>query len=56
MPSAQYQLEEEEKLAEQQQEVLQQNYKKHEIIESIVQDGSLDRLAAQYRMNMDQEH
>ncbi|CAA7398784.1 unnamed protein product [Spirodela intermedia] len=48
----QYQLEEEEKLAEQQQEVLKQNYEKHEIIEGIVQDGSLARLAERYKMKI----
>ncbi|CAA6662386.1 unnamed protein product [Spirodela intermedia] len=47
-----YQLEEEEKLAEQQQEVLKQNYEKHEIIEGIVQDGSLARLAERYKMKI----
>ncbi|MQL78745.1 hypothetical protein Taro_011178 [Colocasia esculenta] len=48
-----YQLEEEEKLDTQQQQVLKQNYKKFEIIENMVQDGSLHRLAGHYNMNID---
>uniref|UniRef100_A0A1D1YJ26 Paraspeckle component 1 n=1 Tax=Anthurium amnicola TaxID=1678845 RepID=A0A1D1YJ26_9ARAE len=47
-----HQREEEEKLAKQQEEALKQNYKKFEIIENVVQDGSLQRLASRYNMSI----
>lgn len=45
-------LEEEEKLAKQQEETLKANYTKHEMIESIMQDGSLPRLARKYGLSL----
>ncbi|CAL9120422.1 unnamed protein product [Musa textilis] len=49
----QHQLEEEEKLAKHQEETLKTNYKKYEMIESIVQDGTTSRLARHYGVRLD---
>ncbi|CAD5178737.1 ASI1-immunoprecipitated protein 1-like [Musa acuminata AAA Group] len=48
-----HQLEEEEKLAKHQEEMLKTNYKKYEMIESIVQDGTTSRLARHYGVRLD---
>lgn len=45
-------LDEEEKLAKQQEETLKANYAKHELIESIMQDSSLPRLARKYGLSL----
>ncbi|XP_072989545.1 ASI1-immunoprecipitated protein 1-like [Typha latifolia] len=49
------QLEEEEKLAKQQQEMLSGNYRKYEMIENIMQDGTVARLARHYGVNFADE-
>ncbi|KAJ9671170.1 hypothetical protein PVL29_027245 [Vitis rotundifolia] len=46
------QLEEEEKLAKQQAEVLKTNYKKYEMIDSVLADGAARRLARHYNFNV----
>ncbi|KAH7680940.1 RNA recognition motif domain-containing protein [Dioscorea alata] len=46
------QLAEEEKLAKQQSEQLKTNYKKYEMIENIMQDGTAARLARYYGVNL----
>ncbi|KAF3457706.1 hypothetical protein FNV43_RR02364 [Rhamnella rubrinervis] len=46
------QLEEEEKLALQQQNTLKSNYKKYEMIDSVFADGAARRLARIYNMNV----
>ncbi|KAK6925365.1 hypothetical protein RJ641_009691 [Dillenia turbinata] len=46
------QLEEEEKLSKQQAEALKTNYKKYELIESTMADGTLTRLACYYNLNL----
>lgn len=48
----QNQLEEEEKLAKQQAEVLKTNYKKYEMIDSVLADGAARRLARHYNFNV----
>lgn len=48
-------LDEEEKLATQQEEMLKANYAKQEMIEGIMQDGSLPRLARKYGLNLGTE-
>ncbi|CAK9174556.1 unnamed protein product [Ilex paraguariensis] len=45
------QLAEEEKLANQQSETLKANYKKHELIEGVLTDGTANRLARRYNIN-----
>ncbi|CAK9313672.1 unnamed protein product [Citrullus colocynthis] len=45
-------LAEEEKLAKQQQEALKGNYKKYEIVESVMADGTARRLAKHYNMRV----
>ncbi|KAA8518807.1 hypothetical protein F0562_016419 [Nyssa sinensis] len=45
-----HQLEEEEKLANQQAETLQANYKKYDLMESVLIDGSAKRLERHYNM------
>ncbi|KAK1324012.1 hypothetical protein QJS10_CPA02g00491 [Acorus calamus] len=47
-----FQMEEEEKLAKQQSEMLNANYKKYESIENIMQEGALNRLARHYKVNV----
>ncbi|KAG5533702.1 hypothetical protein RHGRI_027776 [Rhododendron griersonianum] len=47
----QYQLEEEEKLAKQQAETLEANYKKYELIEKVLKDGTAKRLGHRYGIN-----
>ncbi|XP_072965759.1 ASI1-immunoprecipitated protein 1-like [Typha angustifolia] len=49
------QLEEEEKLAQQQREILNANYKKLEMIENIMQKGTVSRLARFYGLNLADE-
>eukprot|EP00262_Sarcandra_glabra_P007281 TRINITY_DN19994_c0_g1_i1.p1 TRINITY_DN19994_c0_g1~~TRINITY_DN19994_c0_g1_i1.p1 ORF type:complete len:200 (+),score=39.30 TRINITY_DN19994_c0_g1_i1:340-939(+) len=46
------QLEEEEKLAKQQAETLKTNYKKIELIDGIMTDGTIQRLARHYQVNI----
>ncbi|XP_058224432.1 uncharacterized protein LOC131333748 [Rhododendron vialii] len=48
----QYQLEEEEKLAKQQAETLEANYKKYELIEKVLKDGTAKRLGHHYGINI----
>lgn len=48
----QFQLAEEEKLAKQQSEQLKTNYKKYEMIENIMHDGTAARLARYYGVNL----
>ena len=43
---------EEEKLAKQQQETLKGNYKKYEIVDSVMADGTARRLAKHYNMRI----
>ncbi|XP_058195381.1 uncharacterized protein LOC131311816 [Rhododendron vialii] len=47
----QYQLEEEENLAKQQAETLEANYKKYELIEKVLKDGTAKRLGHRYGIN-----
>ncbi|XP_047069356.1 uncharacterized protein LOC124677414 [Lolium rigidum] len=46
------QLEEEEELATQQQETLDENYKKYQMLEDIVRNGEIDNLARHYEINL----
>uniref|UniRef100_A0A5B7CBT4 RRM domain-containing protein n=1 Tax=Davidia involucrata TaxID=16924 RepID=A0A5B7CBT4_DAVIN len=46
----QHQLTEEERLANQQAETLKANYKKYDLIESVLADGTANRLARRYNM------
>ncbi|KAH7521388.1 hypothetical protein FEM48_Zijuj07G0027800 [Ziziphus jujuba var. spinosa] len=46
------QLQEEEKLAHQQQDTLKTNYKKYEMIDALLADGTARRLARRYNMNV----
>ena len=46
----QHQLQEEEKLANQQNDTLKGTYKKYELIESIIVDGTARNLAQKYKM------
>ncbi|XP_077240111.1 ASI1-immunoprecipitated protein 1-like [Tasmannia lanceolata] len=46
------QMDEEEKLAKQQGETLKAEYKKLDMIESVVADGSVNRLARHYKVNL----
>ncbi|KAJ3683467.1 hypothetical protein LUZ60_013694 [Juncus effusus] len=46
-------LKEEENLAKQQHEILMGNYKKYEITDKIVQDGTLPKLASSYNISLD---
>lgn len=46
-----YQLEEEEKLAKQQTETLEANYKKYELIDKVLRDGTAKRLGHRYGIN-----
>ena len=48
----QQQLVEEEKLAKQQQDALKANYKKYEIVEGVMTDGTARRLARRYNMRV----
>ncbi|KAF7113520.1 hypothetical protein RHSIM_RhsimUnG0118200 [Rhododendron simsii] len=47
----QYQLEEEENLAKQQAETLEASYKKYELIEKVLKDGTAKRLGHRYGIN-----
>ncbi|XP_058088215.1 uncharacterized protein LOC131235105 [Magnolia sinica] len=47
-----YQLEQEEKLAKQQTEVLKGNYKKYDMLDGLTTDGTLNRLARHYDVNV----
>ncbi|PKA47460.1 hypothetical protein AXF42_Ash020189 [Apostasia shenzhenica] len=51
----QLQLEEEEKLAQQQDDMIQSNYKKHEMIELLLQDGIVAKLANHYGINLSED-
>ncbi|OVA18705.1 RNA recognition motif domain [Macleaya cordata] len=46
------QLDEEEKLAQQQSEILKANYKKYEMLENLLSDGTVNRLAYRYNLNV----
>ena len=48
----QKQLEEEENLARNQQESLKGNYKKYEMMDALIGDGTAKRLARHYNMNL----
>ncbi|KAL5579797.1 hypothetical protein UlMin_012239 [Ulmus minor] len=49
------QLQKEEELAKQQEEILKGNYKKHEMIQSVLADGTARRLARRYNMHLGDE-
>ncbi|XP_078439503.1 RNA-binding (RRM/RBD/RNP motifs) family protein [Wolffia australiana] len=51
----QYQLEEEEKLEGQQKQLLRQSYDKYELIQGIMQDGSLRQLASYYNIRVGED-
>ncbi|KAG0497238.1 hypothetical protein HPP92_001929 [Vanilla planifolia] len=55
LPGRKLQLEEEVKLAKQQEEMVQSNYKKYEMIELLLQDGIPGKLARHYGMNLSEE-
>ena len=48
----QLRLEEEEKLAKQQEEMLKAQYNKYDMIDGVMQDGSMPRLARKYGLNL----
>lgn len=52
---AQLQLEEEAKLGKQQEDMVVSNYKKHEMIELLLQDGIAARLAHRYGINLSED-
>ncbi|XP_028552549.1 uncharacterized protein LOC110100112 isoform X1 [Dendrobium catenatum] len=52
---AQLQLEEEEKLAKQQEDMVMANYKKHEMIELLLLDGIAAKLAHRYGIDLSEE-
>ena len=46
-------MQEEESLAKYQQDILNANYKKHEVIDNIMVDGTARRLADRYNLSCD---
>lgn len=48
----QHQLAEEEKISKQQAETLKANFKKYEMSDSVLADGTAQRLARMYNMNI----
>jgi hypothetical protein len=51
----QNQLEEEKELAKQQQELLDGNYKKYDMLENVVQNGNMKSLAQHYGVSLADE-